>query len=228
MKNTLALGFVLLLFSTSSQAVDVGIGAKVGLSGLGIDLSLGLTENVNLRLIAAKIDIKDQQENVTVGDPGGEGDIDANLNFDYGASAGFIDWHIFGGGFRVSAGMYKNNGAADLTGTLTSDVVIDGTTVTTADLGQISGNVSLSDSYQPYVGIGWGRGAGGDGGLSLSFDLGVALMDPSVSLAATATGAGLSQAELDNALGGMARDAEQDLKDLKYWPVLAIGLNYAF
>jgi len=227
MKKPLALGFVLLLFSTGSQAIDVGIGAKAGLNGLGIDLSLGLTQNVNLRLIAAKIDVSDQQESVTVGDAGNEGDIDANLNFDYGASAAFIDWHVFGGGFRVSAGMYKNDGAADLSGTLTSNIVVDGTMVNTGDLGTITGGVRLSDSYQPYIGIGWGRGAGGDGGLSLSFDLGVAMMDPSVSLAATATGS-LSQAELDDALAGMARDAEDDLDQFKYWPVLAIGINYAF
>jgi len=227
MKKFIVPGLVLMLFSANSQALDVGVGAKVGLNGVGLDLSFGLTKNVNLRLIGAAIDVEGEQETVTVGDAGAEGDIDAELDFDYGATAAFVDWHVFGGGFRLSAGMYKNNGAASFSGTLQSDVVVDGTLVTTGDLGEISGEVSLSDSYQPYIGIGWGRGAGSGGGLSLSVDIGVALLDTSVSFEATATGA-LSQAELDDALAGMERDAEKELEDFEVWPVVAIGLNYAF
>ena len=227
MKKIVALGLSLLFFTANSHAIDFGVGARAGINGLGIDLSVGLTKNVNLRLIGAAIDIEGEDETVTVGDSGAEGDIDAELNFDYGATAAFIDWHVFGGGFRVSAGMFKNNGAADFSGTLQSDIVVDGTAVAVGDLGEISGEVSLSDSYQPYIGIGYGRGAGGDGGLTLTFDLGVALLDTSVDFEATAIG-GLSQAELDDALDGMARDAEEDLEDLEMWPVIAVGLNYAF
>ena len=227
MKKIVALGLSLFFFATGSHAVDFGVGARAGINGLGFDLSVGLTKNVNLRLIGAAIDIEGENETVTVGDTGAEGDIDAELNFDYGATAAFVDWHVFGGGFRLSAGMFKNNGAADFSGTLQTDIVVDGTTVAVGDLGEIGGKVSLSDSYQPYVGIGYGRGAGGDGGLTLTFDLGVALLDTSVDFEATATG-GLSQAELDDALDGMARDAEEDLSDLEVWPVVAVGLNYAF
>jgi hypothetical protein len=229
MKKLLALGCGLLFFTTTSQAIDFGVGAKAGLNGLGLDLSVGLTKNVNLRVTAAAIDIEDEEETITVGDPGAEGDIAANLNFDYGARAAFIDWHVFGGGFRLSAGMYRNTGAVDLNGTLTGNIIVDGQPVNVGDLGEISGEVELADSYQPYVGIGWGRGAGGDGGLSLSVDIGVAMLDTSVSLDATVVpGTGLSQAELDDALRGMERDAEEDLEDFELWPVLAIGLNYAF
>jgi len=229
MKKILALGFAMLLFSTSSQAIDVGIGAKAGLNGVGIDLSLGLTENLNLRLIASAIDIEGESETVTVGDPGAEGDIAGELDFDYGATAAFLDWHVFGGGFRVSAGMFKNNGAADFSGTLLSTVTSNGITVSPGDISPITGEVALSDSYQPYLGIGWGRGAGGDGGLSLSVDIGVALLDASVDFNATTNNPGaLPQADLDAALAGMESDAEDELKDYEFWPVLAIGINYAF
>ncbi|HEY5738406.1 MAG TPA: hypothetical protein VIW27_01715 [Gammaproteobacteria bacterium] len=229
MKKLIVLGFSLLFFTTTSHAIDFGVGAKAGLNGLGLDLTVGLTKNVNLRLSAAAIDIDNEEETVTVGDPGAEGDIAAELEFDYGARAAFIDWHVFGGGFRLSAGMYRNTGAVDLSGTLTGDVIVDGTPVAVGDLGTISGEVELADSYQPYLGIGWGRGAGGDGGLSFSVDLGVAVLEPSVSLDATVTAtSGLTQAELDDALRGMEQDAEEDLEDLELWPVFAIGLNYAF
>ena len=229
MKKLIVLGFSLLFFTTTSHAIDFGVGAKAGLNGLGLDLTVGLTKNVNLRLSAAAIDIDNEEETVTVGDPGAEGDIAAELEFDYGARAAFIDWHVLGGGFRLSAGMYKNTGAVDLNGTLTGNIIVDGTPVNVGDLGTVTGEVALADSYQPYIGIGWGRGAGGDGGLSLSVDIGVAMLETSVSLDASVTpGSGLSQAELDDALRGMERDAEEDLEDFELWPVLAIGLNYAF
>lgn len=227
MKKMIALGLGLMFLSVNSYALDVGVGARAGVNGIGLDLSVGLTKNVNLRLIGTAVDIDSEEESVTVGDSGSEGDIDAELDFDYGASAAIIDWHVFGGGFRVSAGMFKSNSAIDFSGTLQSDIVVDGTTVTTGDLGEITGGVDLADSYQPYIGLGWGRGAGGDGGLTFMFDVGVALVDPSVDFNATATGA-LSQAELDDALAGMEKDAEDDLDDLELWPVLSIGLNYAF
>jgi hypothetical protein len=226
MRKTILLGLGLLFVTGSVQALDVGIGAKAGINGVGLDLSVGLTRNLNLRLAGTSLDIEGEEETVTVGDDI-EGDIDAELDFDYGSTAVFLDWHVFGGGFRVSAGMFKNNGAADFSGTLLSTVTSDGITVNPGDISPITGEVALADSYQPYLGIGWGRGAGGDGGLSLSVDVGVALLDTSVDFEATATG-GLSQADIDTALAGMERDAEEDLDDLELWPVLAIGINYAF
>ena len=231
MKKYLGIAFCLMLFCAPASALDLGVGAKAGLNGVGLDLSVGLTKNINLRLAAAAVDIEGEDETVTVGDDGFEGDIDAELDFDYGSNAIFLDWHPFGGGFRLSAGMFRNTGAADLSGTLQSTVVIDGQTLDPADInGDIGGEVSLADSYQPYLGIGWGRGAGGEGGFSLSVDLGVALLDPDVDLEAEVIACGnfADQADLDQTLRDAEADAEDELDELEFWPVLAIGVNYAF
>lgn len=232
MKKIIVLGFGLLFFAGGAQAIDVGVGAKAGINGVGLDLSFGLTKDLNLRLSGTSLDIQGQDETVTVGDAGSEGDIDAKLDFDYGASAVFLDWHVLGGGFRLTAGMYKNNGAAKLSGVLQNDIVIDGQPLDTTDLvdAKLGGEVSLGDSYQPYLGIGWGRGAGGGGGFSFSADLGVAIVDPSVDFTATVNAGGnfANQAELDATLRDLEKDAEKELNDLELWPVLAIGVNYAF
>jgi hypothetical protein len=232
MKKIIALGFGLIFCAGSAQAIDVGVGAKAGINGVGLDLSFGLTKNVNLRFSGAAIDIEGEDETVTVGDDGAEGDIDAELDFDYGSTSVFLDWHLLGGGFRLTAGMFKNNGAADFSGTLLSNIVIDGEALATDDIsGSIGGEVSLSESYQPYIGIGWGRGAGGKGGLSFSADIGVALLDTSVDFDATVNAGGtngLNQADLDRRLAQLEKDAEDDLDDFELWPVFAIGLNYAF
>jgi prepilin-type processing-associated H-X9-DG protein len=233
MKKVIGLTFGLLFFVSNANAVDLGVAAKVGLNGVGVDLSVALTKTINARLSVASIDVDGEDETVTVGDPGFEGDVAADLNFDYGANALFFDWHVFDGSFRLSAGMYKNNGAADLSGTLLGPIRVDGQDLFPTDIGVISGELSLGESYQPYIGIGWGRGAGGGGGFSLSVDIGVALVEAGVSFEATLTPAGIGnfpggQAQLDQTLTDLEDDAEEDLDDLEFWPVLAIGLNYAF
>ena len=233
MKTIYGLCFGLLIFASNVGAVDLGIAAKAGINGVGIDLSVGLTENVNLRLSTAAIDVDDENETVTVGDDGSEGDIEADLDFDYGANAILLDWHAFSNGFRFTVGMLKNNGSADIDGVLKDDIVIDGNPLATDDLvgSAIGGDLDLADSYQPYIGIGWGRGAGGDGGFSLSVDLGVAMLDPDVDFDATVNPGGTNvytQAQLDAILKDLEDDAEDELDDYEFWPVFAIGVNYAF
>lgn len=232
MKKLLLTGLGIFLISANANAIDVGVSAKTGLNGIGLDFSVAISENVNARISYASIDIEGEEETVEVGDDGAEGDLDAELDFDYGSTALFIDWHVFGGGFRLTAGMFKNNGSADFSGVLQSAIQTDGENLDPSDIdGSIGGSVSLSDSFQPYIGVGWGRGAGGDGGLSLSFDFGVALLDTDVDFDANVSAGGvnaLDQSELDSRLNTLESDAEADLEDLELWPVLAVGVNYAF
>lgn len=231
MKKLFGAGIILLLTLSNAQALDVGVGAKVGINGVGLNLAVGLTERINLRLSASHANLADEDETITVGDAGAEGDIDAELDFDIGSNALLLDWHVFNGGFRVTAGLFKQTGGLDLSGRLQGDIVVDGQSLAANDLGDISGEIELSDSYQPYLGIGWGRAAGGDGGFSFTFDIGLAMLDPNVELEATVNPLGdngLSQAELDQRLADMESDAEDDLDELELWPVLSVGVNYAF
>jgi hypothetical protein len=95
MKNSTGLGLALLLFVSNVNALDFGVAAKAGINGVGLDLSIGLSKNLNLRFLGAAIDIEGEEETVTVGDSGFEGDIDSELDFDYGATAVLLDWHAF-------------------------------------------------------------------------------------------------------------------------------------
>ena len=96
--------------------------------------------------------------------------------------------------------------------------------------GDISGSISLGDSYRPYLGIGWGRKADDNSGLSLSVEIGVALLDPKAELNAQVIAGGnyADQDALDAAINDAENDVNNDLSLLEAWPVLSIGLNYAF
>jgi len=231
MKKTIGLGVVLLLFTTQAAAVNLGVGVKAGSVGAGIDLSVGLTKTLNARLSLTNIDISGQDETLTVGDDGAELDLDSELDADYGSNALFLDWYIFDGTFHLTAGAFKNNGKLDFTGTLVGTGTIDGQPINAGDIaGDIGGEVSLGDSYQPYIGVGWGRKAGDKPGLSITVDVGVALLDPEVTLEATVIAGGnfADQAELDQTLRDAESDAEDELDDFELFPIVSVGLNYAF
>lgn len=54
------------------------------------------------------------------------------------------------------------------------------------------------------------------------------MLDPDVDLEAASTSPAYTQAELDDLLVSLEKDAEDDLDDLEFWPVFALGVNYAF
>ena len=226
MKKYIWLVFGLLFFVSNVNALDVGVGVKVGTVGAGLNLSAAITENVNVRLSLTSVDLDEEDETIDVGDTI-EGEIDAEVDLDFGANAVLFDWYVFKGGFHLTAGMLRHTGDIDLDGELTSAASFDGTLITPGDIGTISGEVEFANSYQPYIGIGWGRKAGKNGGFSVTADLGIALLDPSVKLDAAATGT-VPQAAIDSSLRDMEDDAEDELDEFEYWPVLSVGLNYAF
>ena len=229
MKSIAAIVSGLMIFSFNAQAVEVGIGVKAGTLGAGVDLSLVLSKSVNARISLTSIDVDDIDETITVGDTGASGDIDAKMKADFGANALLLDWYVFDGTFHLTAGMLKNNGKVEFTGNLLSDVVIDGQALAVSDIGPITGSVSVGESYEPYLGLGWGRKAGRDGGLSLSIELGVALLDPEVDLNATVRGtSALTQVEVNTRIQNAENDINNDLSGFEVWPVLSFGLNYAF
>ena len=227
-------GFFLLmsLFTHNASAVDVGVGFKAGTLGTGVDLSIALTKTINARISLTSIDIEGENETIEVGDSGATGDLDAELDFDFGATALLFDWYVFDGTFHLTGGLVRNDSKLSFSGALQGNIVVDGEPLDSSDInGDITGDISLGESFQPYIGVGWGRKAGIEPGLSVSVELGVALLDPSANLDADVNVAGsnsLTQAELDDRIKEIEDDANDDLSDLEAWPVLSIGVNYAF
>lgn len=221
--SSLALG------SYSLNAADFGVGVKAGTLGYGADFSVSVTRTINARVSLTTLSIDSQSESVTVGDSTNQGTINATADIDFGSSALLFDWYVFDGAFHLTAGMVKADVSASLRGTLADDFSINGNVVDPSDIvgGVITGDITVSDSYKPYIGLGWGRKAAADPGFSFSAEIGVALVDPEVNLRATAS-APANQANLNQQLQDAQASADNDLADLNIWPVLSIGINYAF
>ena len=233
MKFKFILPGLALLFVTGANAIDFGVGVKAGTLGAGAEFSVALTQTINARISLSKVSA-DYDEEVTLDEAGNSATIDATMDVDFGALALLFDWYVFDGTFHVTGGMVKNDSKIDLLGVIRGNTVtFNGTQYDVTNDFQdptITGTVSAGESFEPYLGIGWGRKADDDPGFSLSVELGVVLMDPSVDLKGPTVNAGsaFSQAQIDADVDAAEQEANNDLSDLEAWPVLSIGLNYAF
>lgn len=237
MKTRLLVGALFLLSASSAQALDFGVGVKTGTVGTGVDLSVALTQTLNARVSLTSISY-DFTEELEIDDDENQATIDAEMDLDFGATALLLDWYVFDGTFHVTAGFMKNDSTIDLTGNLVGSQVTFNNQVYDVndfvDGDAINGSISAGESFEPYLGIGWGRKADDDPGLSLSVELGVVLMSPEVELDAPTldpTTPGYDpqdQADLEANVKEAEDTANDEVSVLEAWPILSIGLNYAF
>ena len=201
------------------EGMGLGVGAKVGTMGLGIELTKGFTDTLNGRVGFNAYNYS-RSENLS--------DIDYDMDLKFQSFAGFLDWHPGGGNFRMSVGYFINNNELDMTAQLASGATykIGDQNYTANQLGSLKGNVNLSNGA--YLGLGWGNAASKKKGWSFIADAGVVAQgSPDVSL--TSSGGTLSnnatllaeiQKEEDNMQG--------DLDHFKYYPVVSLGASYSF
>ncbi len=231
MKQSVGVALLLLFVCSPVSALDLGVGAKAGTAGAGVELSIALTKTINARVSLTDFD-ESLSEDIEIDDDDNQANLDADLDFGFGASGVLFDWYVFNGGFHLTAGFMRNGSSIDLDAEITdATVVFDGTTYNVAaDFTDPSmgGEIKWGESFEPYVGIGWGRKAGGDGGLSFTAELGIMLLSPEVELEAPTATNPANQAALDDDVRAAESAAEDDLDDLEAWPIVSIGINYAF
>jgi hypothetical protein len=204
------LALVLTLFPAAALA-DGSIGVRAGTLGLGVEFSYPVSSSLGVRLNADsyKYSRTFNQDGI---------DYDAKATLKTGSL--LFDWYPFSNNFRISAGPMYNGNKLGLSTPVTTVTLGDNNTQYTASL---DGRVEFK-KVVPYAGIGYGRPIGS--GLSLTFDLGVVFQGtPTATLNGTCTGpCGNFQSDLK------AQEAtlNDDIKDFRYYPVVALGLAYTF
>ncbi|MCH7651941.1 MAG: hypothetical protein IIA63_12400 [Nitrospinae bacterium] len=214
----LVIGMMLLILPVQAQALlGIGVTGKVGTTGLGADLTVPLIPNwINLR---AGYNLGEWRPSLT------EGGINYQADVRLETIPLLIDIHPFHGNFRITGGVYLNRTEIDLSSTVDASTVGGGGSTGTAVL---NANVSWSKDYAPYFGIGYGNAA--DDNLldlpiavGLSIDLG-AFYQGSPNVILTESTGTVSAADL----AIEAAQLEQDLSNLKFFPVLTIGIHIRF
>jgi hypothetical protein len=206
----------------ADDGTHVGLALTAGLSGLGADLGVGINDYLGVRATIAGLSIS------RTGNFGTSVNWDARLKlFQAGA---LLDLYPFAGAFRLSAGALKDGNQFTLDGRPSGgSYTFNGTTYPAADVANASASVSWSKAV-PYLGLGWGNLAGA-AGWRLTTDLGVLITGkPATSLTATcnpSAGAGVCGTFNANVAAEQTKLAN-DVHNLVAWPVLRVGIGYAF
>jgi len=203
----------MVFWASSAQAIGIGVGAKIGTLGIGLEVTKSLVPMVNIRGGLNFLDYSFERTK-----SGNDYDFDLKLK----SFSVLVDFHpILTRGFRISGGVVFNNNKAEMTGLGGGTYSIGNRTYTAADVGILTGTADFK-SLAPYLGIGWGNATSGRFGLSI--DLGIAFQG-SPQIALVATGPINSNPIFIQELEREERDLQDDTKEFKYYPVLSIGLN---
>ncbi|NQU39702.1 MAG: hypothetical protein HQ523_07095 [Lentisphaerae bacterium] len=229
MRRTIGVLIVWACAATVAYAAsgDTGLTLKAGTPGIGVDLTVGLSDRVNVRLSGNAFsytydDYEFDEEDVGADVVASVDKVEATL--DLMTLGAFLDWHPGGGGFRLSAGAFYNGNEGSLTVTAGDTVIINGEEY---ELQRLDGVIDFN-TFAPYVGIGWGNAAQADSHWHFALDLGVLVQgSPKVMLSATSTDPFL-QASLNSNLAQEEEEIEEDLDPFVLYPVLTLGASYTF
>jgi hypothetical protein len=206
----------------------IGVRAQASTLGLfGVDAGYRFNDNLHARLGF---------------DVGGVGYNTSNSGVDYDANLSLSNVHLlgdyfpFGGGMRLTGGLiFQGN---RLTGnakpTAGSTVSLGGQSYTLGanqQIASIGSEAAFSSAIAPYIGIGFGTPI--SPGLNFSADLGVMFPgSPSVKLSPVLSSATLGNAALTNEINTQVQRQQdatnRDISGFTVYPVLSIGLSYAF
>ena len=212
---------VALAATNAAQAGDLAATVDLGTTGLGLHLTTPLAAQLN-----ARVGLNYANYSST----GNTSDVEYDFKLKLATVDALLDYHPFAGGFRLSGGVIHNGNSIDVNArpNANGSYTINGRTYSAAAVGQMKGEVEFR-TVAPYLGIGWGNAVQA-AGWGFGMDLGVAFQGaPKTSLVSTGCSAlaALCTMVANDVAAENAKLAEE-VKDLKFYPVLRVGVSYRF
>jgi hypothetical protein len=202
-------------------AADAAITGKVGSQGIGGDIVKDFAPNFNGRLNV-------NWYNYTLNDFT-TNSVAMDIKLQLLTFGALVDWFPMDNGFRLAAGAYINMNkitAQDKLAAATA-VTVNGTLYPAVT--DLSLDVAFN-TLAPYIGLGYGNPMNSGSAWTFSLDLGLMYQgDPKVTFASTdAVFVGTTAIADLNAETAVRIDANNDSQWLKWYPVVAVGVSYAF
>jgi hypothetical protein len=219
MLNKILITFALLLVFPFSlvYAQNISMALKASTLGVGLEAEKTFTDSFGGRIGINYF---------TYDDTWTKDDIDYNYDLNLLSVSALLDWHPFKGSFRISGGALYNGNDIDLDAKTVATYQIGGTTYTSANIGNLTGNVDFND-IAPYLGIGWDTTFGKSKKFGFLLELGAIYQgSPEVDLSISGPLSG-NQA-LQNDLQTEEDNLQKELDNFEYYPVLAVGFNYRY
>jgi len=198
-----------------AAAGEVGITPKIGTLGIGGEVTVGLGSLFNLRA-------------------GYNGfNYDRDFDMDEAEVRGrarwstipiLLDWHVFEGGFRISAGGVINNNRVAISAIPNQTLRLQDTDY---EVDSLDGSIDFN-RLGYYAGIGYGNAVGQDGHWHFACDFGVMNHgEPKVSASAVARDPAI-QSALNDALAREVADYQDDVRPYQWYPVISVGVSFTF
>jgi hypothetical protein len=203
----------------------VGIHAQASTTGfVGVDVGYKFSPNLHGRLGVNAVGF-----NTNYSSQG----IDYNASFSPTNVHFLGDYFPFGGGLRLTGGLVVQSNQFNGTGTpsgASGQINLGGTNYNASDVGTLSSEGSFSNSVAPYLGIGFGTPL--SPGLGFNLDAGVMFAgSPTVRLRANNISPLIPAAQQQQIRSDLAKQESQTNKDISgfnVYPVISIGVSYAF
>lgn len=209
----------------SAATADLAVALRAGTPGIGLDLDLGLSPMLGVRLGYSAFDIDHSIDT---------SDVHYSGRLKLSTGTALLDWYPFEGVFHLTAGAAINATRLEVVGQPSAGTyTIDRTTYSSSQIGSLRGQLKFGNSVAPYVGIGWGKATGMNGRVHFLLDLGAIYGGtPGVSLTAQCGPAAPSgSAACDRAQADVAAE-EQKLRHqadiLRWYPVASLGIAVRF
>lgn len=145
-----------------------------------------------------------------------------------------IDFHpIKKSGFRFSAGLVFNNNEVQGTANISDEGVVElgGEDFDVANLASVDADVEITNSFAPYLGIGWGNAVGQNKGLGFWLNAGI-MLGGSPDITVTPNIVEGVPADIRQDIEEAAEEEEQEIEDdlnfINVYPVVSLGLSYQF
>jgi len=201
------------LADSAGAKVDIDVHAST--LGLGAGFAIPISDNFAGRVNLNKYTYTTSFTSDSI-------NYDASIKLE---SIGLLaDWHLFSGVTHLTAGAIYNNNEFNMTATPVGNYVFNGVSYPASTVGTASASVTFN-KVAPYLGLGW-SGRASKTGFSFKSDIGVMYQgSPKAKLTATNP---LGNAQLAADVAAAEAKMNTDLESYKLWPVISVGLGYAF
>ncbi len=211
----------------------VGVAISASTLGISFDAAARVAPRVNLRAGASLFDYTRDFD---------DGDITYRGKLTMRSVHAYVDWFPFGGGFHISPGFILHNGnKAELSASLPPGkrVTIGDTEYVSATTNpiQASGAVSV-ESGRPALLIGWGDIIPRSRRFSVPIEIGVIFQGaPAATLSFSGTACALNglncrnigtDAAIQNDVRKEEANLNEDIRILRFYPVLSLGVAFRF
>ena len=220
------LSSIVFVTAPARAAPAVALDARVGTTGYGLDVNVGLLSRLNARVGYSAFNY-DHQINQT--------DVSYDGRLKISNVSALLDWYAFGGGFHLTFGGVNGGLTVNATGVPNSNrsYTINGNTYAGDQVGSLSGRLKFGNSVSPYIGLGWGNPVGAKHRVHVMFDIGAIYGGtPNVSLSATCGSAAPNGSAVCSQLQSDVQVERQKLQSdvtlVKWYPVLNLGISYRF